>query len=58
MSHNFFLIYISEVFNKLAETSSLVISLFIIDDLSFIALGSLIKMIVKAFEKFAIKIIA
>lgn len=58
MSPIFFLIYISRVFNKVAETSLLVILLSFVDDLSFIALGSSIKEIVKALEKIAIEVIA
>lgn len=54
----FFLIYIGEVFNKVSETNLLVISLIFIDDLKFIALGSLVKVeIVKTLEKVGKKVI-
>ena len=53
MSLIFFFIYISRVFNKVSETSSLVISLSFIDDLGFIVSGNSVKKIVKTFEKFA-----
>lgn len=46
-----FLIYISVVFNKILETNLKVISLFFVDDLGFIALGSFIKEVVKTFEE-------
>lgn len=47
----FFLIYISEVLNKVAETSPLVISLTFINDLGFIALARSVKKIVIVLEK-------
>lgn len=40
------------------ETSFFVILLFFVDDLGFIALNSLIKKIIKAFEKIAKRVIA
>ena len=49
----FFLIYISRVFNKVSETNPSVTSLFFINDLGFIALGSLVKGVVKTLEKVA-----
>ena len=48
-----FLIYISGVSNKVSETSPLIISLFFVHDLGFIALGSLVKKVVKTLEKAA-----
>ena len=39
----FFLIYISRIFSKVLETSLLVISLYFVDDLDFIASGSSVK---------------
>lgn len=48
-----FLIYISGVFNKVLETNPLVTSLSFVDDLGFIASGSLVKEIVKTLEKVA-----
>lgn len=53
----FFLIYISWAFMKVSKINCLVMSLLFIDDLSFIALCSLIKKIVKALKKVAYKII-
>lgn len=47
----FFLIYISDVFNKVSKTSPIVTTLSVVDDLGFIALGNLVKEIVKALEK-------
>lgn len=47
----FFLIYINKIFNKVLQTNFLVISLFFVDDLNFIALKNLLKEIVKIFEK-------
>ena len=52
-----FLIHISGVFHKVLETSPLVTSLPFIDDLGFIASGSLVKEIVKALEKIAKEVI-
>ena len=52
-----FLIYISGVFNKVAETSPLVTSLSFVDDLGFIASGSSVKEIVKALEKVSKEVI-
>lgn len=49
----FFLIYISGIFDKVAKTSLLITSLFFINNLGFIAFASLIKNVVKAFEKIA-----
>lgn len=49
----FFLIYISGIFDKVAKTSLLIISLFFINNLRFIAFGSLIKKVAKAFKKIA-----
>lgn len=54
----FFLIYIIKVFNKVLETSFLVTLLSFIDNLGFIALGSLVKKIVIAFKKIAKEVIA
>ena len=51
------MIYISGVFNKVSETSPLVTSLSLIDDLGFIASGSPVKEIVKALEKVAKEVI-
>ena len=48
-----FLIYISGVFSKVSETSSLVTSLSFIDDLGFIASGSSVKEMVKTLENVA-----
>lgn len=48
-----FLIYLSEIFSKVSESNSLVISLFFVDKLGFIALGSSVKEIVKTLENFA-----
>lgn len=45
-----FLIYISGVFNNVAETRPLVTSLSFVDDLGFIASGSSVKGIVKTLE--------
>lgn len=53
----FFLIYISEVFEKLSQTSPLVISISFIDDLGFIASNSSVKKIVRALEKVSKKVI-
>lgn len=47
------LIYISKVIDKVAKTSSLVISLSFINNLGFIASSSLVKEIVKALKKVA-----
>lgn len=52
-----FWIYISEVFNKVSETSPLVTSFYFIDDSDFITLGSLVKEIINVFEKVAKEII-
>lgn len=49
----FFLIYISKIFNKVLKTSFLIIFLLFIDDLSFIALSSSVKEILKARKKVA-----
>ncbi len=49
----FFLIYISEVFNKVSETSPLVTSLSFVDNLWFIASSSLVKEVVKSLKEFA-----
>lgn len=49
----FILIYISRVFNKVSETSVLVIFLSFVNDLEFIALSSSIKKIVKTLDKVA-----
>ena len=48
-----FLIYISEVFNKVSETSPLVTSLSFVDDLGFIVSSSSIKEVVESLEKVA-----
>ena len=45
-----FLIYISNVFNKVSEKTPLVMSLLFINDLRFIASGSSVKEDVKTFE--------
>ena len=47
------LIYISGVFEKVTKTCSLVISLLFINDLGFIASGSLVKEVGKALKKVA-----
>lgn len=52
-----FLIYISRVFNKVLETSFLIILLFFINNLGFITSDSLIKKIIKTFEKITKKVI-
>lgn len=52
-----FLIHISGVFNKVAETSLLVTSLLFTDDLSFIASGRLVKEIIKTLEKVSKEVI-
>lgn len=57
MSLILFLIYISRVFNKVSETSSLVTFFSFVNDLGFITLGSSIKEIVKAHEKVVKKVI-
>lgn len=57
MSPIFFLRYISGVFNIVAETSPLVTFFYFIDDLGFIALGRLVKKIVKVLEKVAQEVI-
>ena len=51
----FFLIYISNVFNKVSEKSSLVTSLSFIIDLGFVASGSSVKEVVKTFLKVLLK---
>ena len=48
-----FLIYISGVFNKVSEASSLVTSLSFVDDLGFIASGNSVKEVVKTLEEVA-----
>lgn len=48
-----FLIYISGVFNKVSETNPLVISLYFVDDVGFIASGSSVKELVKTLKKIA-----
>ncbi len=53
VSFIFFLIYISGVFSKVSETSSLITSLSFIDDLGFIASGSSVTELVKILEKAA-----
>lgn len=53
----FFLIYISEVFNKVLKTSLLIIFPFFVNDLGFIALNNLEKEIVEAFKIVAKEII-
>lgn len=53
MSPILFLIYISRVFNKVSETNLLVTSLLFVNDLVFIAAGSLVKEVVKILEKIA-----
>lgn len=57
LSSIFFLIYISRIFIKVSKTSSLAMSLFFMNDLGFIALGSFIKEIVKAYKNIAKEII-
>ena len=52
-----FLIYISGIFNKIAETSLWVTSLLFVDDLAFIASGSSVKEIIGSFEKVAKEVI-
>lgn len=52
-----FFIYISEVFNLIIKTNTLVISLSFFNNLGFIALGSSVKKLVKTFENIAKKII-
>lgn len=47
------MIYISEVFEKISKTCLLVVSLFFVNDLRFIARGNLVKEIVKTIEKVA-----
>lgn len=51
MSLIFSLIYINKIFNKVLETSSLVMSLFFVNDISFITSNSSIKEIIKLLEK-------
>ena len=46
-----FLVYISGVFDEVAKASPSVTSLSFIDDLGFIASGSSVKKVAKAFEK-------
>lgn len=46
-----FMIYTSDIFDKISETSPQVISLSFIDDLRFIAFGSSIKEVIRSFEK-------
>ena len=48
-----FLIYISDVFNKVSEKTPLVTSLSFVDDLGFIVSGSLVKEVVKTLENIA-----
>ncbi len=48
-----FLIYISGVFDKISETTHLVMSLSFVDDLGFIASDSLVNKIVRSLEKVA-----
>lgn len=57
MSPNLFVIYINKIFHKILETSLLVTSLLLIDDLGFIAFGSLVKEIVRSLKKIAKKVI-
>lgn len=57
MSLFFFLIYISQVFNKISETSFSVISLLFFDNMGFIAFNSSIKRIVKVLGKIVKEII-
>lgn len=57
MSLIFFLIYISGVFTKISETSFTVTSLSFVDNLGFIASGSPVKDIVRAFETVAKEVI-
>lgn len=52
-----FLIYISEIFKKVSETSFLAISLSFIKNWGFIALGNSIKEIIEVLEKVAKKVI-
>ena len=51
-----FLIYISIIFDEIANTSLIVISPFFIDNLEFIASGSSVKKVAKVLEK-VVKII-
>lgn len=53
----FFLIYINKVFNKILETSSLVMSLSFIDDLEFIISGNLVKKVEKFLKEVAYTIL-
>ena len=52
-----FLIYISGVFNKVSETSPLVMSFLFVDDLDFIASDSSVKEIVKTLENIVQEVI-
>ena len=49
----FFLICISKIFNKVLDISLLITSLLIVDDLGFIALGYLVKKLVKTLKNTA-----
>ena len=49
----FFFIYISDVFNNISEKTPLPMSLLFVDDLGFIALGNLVKGMVKTLKSIA-----
>ena len=52
-----FFIYISGVFNKVLKISFLIISLFFINNLVFIAFGNLVKEMIRTFKQIAKQVI-